>query len=307
VEIHSIRSRCCFNLSIFALFALSQVVSLWVEHLLLVQLRFRTVIVSSGYYFSSIFYAQVACSSFHCRRSCLRENVALIRFINNSFRSGIDEGTPSTVKCSYWLLIVGYIAAISFTMLLMFAINGLDFALTSKLGGLSYTSLSTLFIILYTCGCLLGPSRILNMRTNFMGVIVIGLWVLALFVCKAEFAVYLFVLATVSVRYLYRNYGHAETVPPVVSASGTSYVPPVLVCEAGYGSVHATDNKYKEEVISGVTSTFTSTFSSSSGVPAWREEISVNVYGGRSHKSSGTDYSLLATDESVHCPGDVRR
>jgi hypothetical protein len=73
-----------------------------------------------------------------------------------------------------------------------------------------------------------------------------------------------------------------ETVPPVVSASGTSYVPPVLVCEAGYGSVHATDNKYKEEVISGVTSTFTSTFSSSSGVPAWREEISVNVYGGRS-------------------------
>jgi hypothetical protein len=304
IEIHSLRSSRCFDLSIAALFILSAVVSIR-----LVQLNVRTSLFSIllANYFSSLIFAGISYGSFRCRRSFLSENTALIRFVNNRFSSGVDdEGTPLTVKSSYWSLIVGYIAAIFLTMVLVVTIYALDFTLTSKFGRLPRTSSKILYLILYVGGCLLGTSRILNMRTNFMFVVIMGL---SLATLKLSLTSYLYVLEFVSISYLYRNYGPQEAVPPVISAEGTSNVPPVLVCDTGTGSIPATDNTCKEEVISGTTSvsTSTSTSSPSSGVSVRRGRFSANVCRDRSHMKSEGAYALLVTDESVHGPGDDRR
>jgi hypothetical protein len=258
-------------------------------------------------HYSSLIFAGISYWSFRCRRSFLSENTALIRFVNNRFRSGVDdEGTPLTVKSSYWSLIIGYIAAIFLTMVLVVTINALDFTLTNKFGRLPRTSSKILYLILYVGGCLLGTSRILNMRTNFMFVVIMGL---SLATHKLSLINYSQVLGVVSISYLYRNYGQQEAVPPVISAAGTSNEPPVLVCETGTGTIPATDNTCKEEVISGTTSvsTSTSTSSPSSGVSVRRGRFSANVCGDRSHMKSEGAYSLLVTDESVHGPGDDRR
>jgi hypothetical protein len=305
-EIYSKGPRICFYLSINAILFLSVAVAVGLKSLE-DRMMFPHKMFLMGYLITSLSFHLIAYYSFDCRRSVLNENTALIKFVNNRFRSGVeDEGTPTTVKWSYWFPIVGYISAIFFTIVLHAAICGLVLTLGSIYGPLSSTVSNIFYFTLYAGGCLLGTSRILNMRTNFMIVVFVGLVALSLFVNTAIFSFYMYWLGDVSVRFLYRNYGCHELAQEVVSASGTVNASPVLVCETGTGSISETDETCEEKVISGATTFSISTSSPSNGAPSSREGFFASICGDSSRKSTEGAYSLLAADESVHGPDRSR-
>jgi hypothetical protein len=124
-----------------------------------------------------------------------------------------------------------------------------------------------------------------------MIVVTTGLSVLAMYVNKSIFTIYMFVLGSATSIWLYRNYG-LQTVQRSVSTSITTNASPVLLSRSGTGSILATDDAWKKLVFSDTTTVSTSNSSSSSRVPASRR---------------GFSYSILGDDESAHGPGDVRR
>jgi hypothetical protein len=265
---------------VIALFILSQVACSGLQYVAAVQLKFSPKWYTVGYLITSFVYLIICDGSFSRRRSYLNGSAALVRFVNNRFPSGVDDkGTPTTVKCSFWSLVICYIAAIFLTMVFLTTIWSLDFALTTQFGPLPSTSI--LYFTLYSGGCLLITSRILILRTNFMIVVTIGLSVLAMYVNKSIFTIYMFVLGLATSRWLYRNYG-LQTGQRVVSTSITTNASPVLLFRSGTGSILATDDAWQEQVISDTTSVSTSISSSSSRVPASRR---------------GFPYSLLGDDE----------
>jgi hypothetical protein len=292
VEIHSRRSFICFILSVIALFILSQVACSGLQYFAAVQLKFSPKWYTVGYLITSFVYLIICEGSFARRRSYLNESAALVRFVNNRFPPGVDDKvTPTTVKCSFWSLIICYIAAIFLTMVFLTTIWGLDLALTTQFGPLPSTVSNILYFTMYSGGCLLVTSRIFNLRTNFMIVVTIGLSVLAMYVNKSIFTIYMFVLGSATSIWLYRNYG-LQTVQRSVSTSITTNASPVLLSRSGTGSILATDDAWKKLVFSDTTTVSTSNSSSSSRVPASRR---------------GFSYSVLGDDESAHGPGDVRR
>jgi hypothetical protein len=307
-EILPPRSALYFSLSIAGLQLLSIMATVEISHVAIVRLENYNVLFLSGHLSFSYALFQVFIYSFHCRRSLLNENTTLIRFVNNRFSSGIDdEGTPRTVKCSYWSLIIAYAAANFLSMGLILVIYGLDYTLTGIFGPFPRMVFSVLNCVLYAVGCLLGTSQILNMRCTFMIIVCFGLATLAIFAKELIFTVSMLVLFGTSQSWVYRNYGYQET-KPIFPASGTVTALPIVTCETGTGSPPATDALCKEVIATnGAASVSISTSCPSSDVAVWRKEFSANKRGDRSYKASEGAYSLLAADESVHGPGDDTR
>jgi hypothetical protein len=307
IEILPPRSYISFVLSILGLLILFQMANIGIVYVAIELLK-SSILFMVGNGICASVLGCVFTHSFHCRRSLLNENSTLIRFINNRFSSGVDdEGTPSTVKCSYWLLIVGYIAATFMTMGLSLAILCLDFTLTGIFGPVPRTVSKVLNCVLYAVGWLLGTSQILNMRTTFMITVVLGLWALAVVANELMFTVYVLLLLSTSLSWMYRNYGY-QAEKPFFPTCGTDNAPPIVVCETGTGSLSAIDVLCKEEeAINGTTYVSTCTSSPGSVVPAWRTAFSANMCGDRDYKASEGAYSLLAAGESVHGPGDDLR